>query len=259
VLVRAQDGNEVDIWLHDVSRPQKTRLTFDPVVEDRPVWYPDGTRFSFSSPLAGQLNIYEQSADGTGKASRLVVSEHPDWASSWSTDGQHLVFHRGQGQGTDIWYLHRKSDGEAQEHPFVKTEFDELSAMLSPDGRYLAFESNKSGEYEVYVRPFPSGDREWQVSTAGGRQPRWRGDGRELFYVTNALQLFAVTIERSPEFRAGTPKRLFQDSGLRGRGQRYDVTPDGLRFVLVKTIKGGKPVIHVVQNWLAQFPGRQRH
>ncbi|MDA1315386.1 MAG: hypothetical protein O2968_18815 [Acidobacteria bacterium] len=134
----------------------------------------------------------------------------------------------------------------------------ELSPDLSPDGRFLAYESDESGRYEIYVQRFPEGGGKTVVSTGGGRRPRWRGDSGELYYV-HGDTMMAVTVSADSAFRVGRPNALFDAPGaFTGRGQRYDVTADGQRFLYAESVGEGKPTeIRVVQNWFAEFKERQ--
>lgn len=251
VLVAARENTEPDIWLHDVKRATKTRLTLNDVSDDRPLWHPDGKSFVFSSARRdGNMDIYRQSVEAVGEPESIVRSPAPEFPYTWSKQGA-LIFDRMAPALSDIWVSEPDEEGGRAESPLIKTEFDELSPQLSSDGRYLAYESNKSGRYEVYVTTFPARDREWQVSAKGGRSPRWRRDGRELYYVESGGKLFAVPIRTSPDFAPRDPIPLFTDHSLRERGHRYDVTADGKRFVLVKTIQRRPPVLRVVQNWIA--------
>jgi Tol biopolymer transport system component len=264
VLVRSTEAGNYDIWVHDVARGVKQRLTFDPAAEVRPIWLPKGDRISFSSNRRGEggFDIYVQSADGTGDAELLVGSPAPEFAYDWSADETYVVFNQG-GQHYDLYYLKRKDDGSGYDSvPFVSSPFDTYTPKLSPDGKYLAYESNESGRYEVYVQPFPQGGGKVQVSLNGGGQARWRGDGKELFYVEgNAL--VAVPVTTASGFSAGEPQRLFEAAPgvFEGRGQRYTVTPDGQKFILVEDAEGdgaAMPTIQVTQNWFAEFKGRQQ-
>ena len=140
---------------------------------------------------------------------------------------------------------------------FLETPADEQEAALSPDARFLAYSSNESGSYEVYVRPFPKGAGKWGVSSGGGRRPRWRSDGKELFYLEGQT-LVAVSVTTTPNFSVGGAKRLFEDSGL---GVGFDVSADGRRFVVVETLdqeESAKPAIHFVQNWYEEFRDREQ-
>jgi Tol biopolymer transport system component len=264
VLVRSTETGNYDIWVHDVARGVKQRLTFDPAMEVRPIWLPKGDRISFSSDRRGEggPDIYVQSADGTGDAELLVGSPAAEFAYDWSADETYVVFTQGRPE-YDLYYLKRKDDGSGYDsNPFVVSPFDTRSPKLSPDGKYLAYESNESGTYEVYVQPFPQGGGKPRVSVNGGRQPRWRGDGKELFYVEgNAI--VAVPVTTAGGFTAGEPQRLFEAApgAFVGPGDRYTVTPDGQKFILVEDADGDDaaiPAIQVTQNWFAEFKGRQR-
>ena len=201
-----------------------------------------------------------KATDGTGEAKELLSERRPpEYGYGWSSDGKYLVFHRGGTDATrsNIWYLQRKEDkAEYEAFPFLETPADEGGAAFSPDARFLAYSSNESGRYEVYVQPFPEGAGKWGVSIGGGRRPRWRGDGKELFYMEGET-LVAVSVATTANFSVGQAKRLFEDSGLRlGRG--FDVSAAGQRFVVVETVKEpDPPTIRVVQNWYEQFRAQQ--
>ena len=142
----------------------------------------------------------------------------------------------------------------------MQTPSKEGRSRLSPDGRFVAYVSNESGRYEVYVRPFPGGDGKWQVSGNGGTQPRWSHDGKELFYVEGDT-LMAVAVATTPSFTSGAVTRLFQDASLPGTVHRYDVSADGRRFVLTEPVGGAEekpPSIHIVENWYEEFKDRQQ-
>jgi Tol biopolymer transport system component len=192
-----------------------------------------------------------------------VGSELNEYPSDWSRDGRHLIYTADSGGpgGLDIWYLRRKPDGNGFESvPFLEGRFNQQSGKLSPDGRFLAYCSDDSGRSEVFVRPFPEGGGQWPVSPAGGCDPRWSHDGKELFYVVgNTLMAAAVTT--SAGFSAGAVVRLFQDVGLAQGGNRYDVSADGKRFLTSETLQNNEAkahAIHIVQNWFAEFEDRQR-
>ena len=154
----------------------------------------------------------------------------------------------------------KEGEGGYELVQFLKTEFDEHAPDLSPDGRFVAYVSDEGGEFEVYVQRFPEGGRRWQVSTQGGLQPRWRGDGKELFYVEGDT-LMAVAVTTAPTFTVGTAKRLFEGKGaFDGRGQHYDVAADGRRFVLAEPAGANapEPSIRVVMNWYEEFRDREQ-
>ena len=266
VAVEAEeaDGNW-DIWVHDAVRGGKTRLTFDPAQDGHPAWSPSGEQITFHSRRGGGDGIFSKPTDGSGEAVLLVGEDAAVRAPDWSRDGKFVIYAARRSEDTldDLWYLKPKSGGEGFEPaPYLRTAADERIPVFSPDGRYVAYVSGESGRDEVYVRPFPEGGGKWQVSIDGGTQPRWRRDGKELFYVEED-QLMAVSVSTTQGFSPGTPKLLFRDQWLRSPfpKQRYDVSPDGRRFVLREAVEGatGKPpAIRVVMNWYEEFRDREQ-
>ncbi|MGH9256300.1 MAG: TolB family protein [Vicinamibacterales bacterium] len=183
-----------DIWLVDASRGIPARFTFDPALDCCPLWSPDGRRVIFMSSRSGRLNLYEKSASGAGDEQLLVADA--GLPVSWSPDGRLVLYQRADPKtGTDLWVLPtigalRQAQGvpsqsrdERKPFPVVQTAMDQPGGEFSPDGRWLAYESNESGRFEVYVQPFPEAGGKWQISSVGGTQPRWRRDGKELYYV----------------------------------------------------------------------------
>ena len=264
VAVIGTENNNDDVWVHEVGRSLKRRLTFDAAPDGLPIWSPSGKEIAFWSARGqGDANIYMRPADGTGEPRLLVNTPLEETPYDWSPDGKHLLYGvRGEGTGWDLWYLKRKEDGSGFEPvSFLQSSFNESAVKFSADGRFVAYVSDESGRFEVYVRPFPGGDGKWQVSGNGGRQPRWSKDGKELFY-TEGHTLMAVAVATTPSFTSGAVTRLFQDADLLGGDDpRYDVSGDGRRFVLREPVAGAEekpPSIHIVQNWFAEFRGRQR-
>ena len=255
VVVRAFENENWNIWIHDVARPLKTRVSFAPANVDLPTWTAKGDKITFSSNRNGNWDIFVKSADGSGEAEPLLATPFNFYGYEWSSDGKYLV----GPSGRNIWYLQAKEGASGYEKVmfFDNPSFHERGPDLSPDARFLAYESDESGRFEVYVQPFPQGGGKRQLSTNGGHQPRWRGDGKELFYVEGDT-LVAVSVTTRPTFSVGSAKRLFDAQGaLEGNRHRYDVSPDGQRFVMVETLEEPPaPLIRVVQNWLAEFRGR---
>jgi serine/threonine-protein kinase len=242
---------EPQIWVYDLERGTRTLLATLPVSDAiwQPVWTPDGNRIAF---WAG--NLFWKAADGSGETQLLLSGEHPQTPSSWKPDGRVLAFYETHPTTqSDIWMWHRDGDGKST--PFLVSEFDEHSPMFSPDGRWLAYVSDESGHEEVYVRPYSGPVKKYTISTDGGREPVWSADGRELFY-RNGNQMMAVPVKTGSEFSAGAPRVLFgggHDSMSRG-GSSYDVSPDGQRFLMIKTEPGSAPTqVHIVLNWLAEL------
>jgi serine/threonine-protein kinase len=252
--IRDQEG---DIWIWDFVRQTLTRLTFDRAPDVFPVWAPDSRRLLFASARAGTPNIFSQASDGTGAVERLTESSNAQAPQSVSPDGSRLVFlEEGQNTGRDIMVMTLQAERRVQ--PLVRTNFFEELAEISPDSRWLAYQSNESGRVEIYVHPFPdvNGGR-WQVSTAGGMMPLWARNGQELFYVTFERSIMTVRVEQqSSSWRSGTPVKLFQSTYFHGAGtevgRTFDVAPDGKRFLMIKQTGDNAPMpqnLVVVQNW----------
>ena len=249
-----------DLWIWTQASATQTRLTLEPSTETAPLWTPDGKRLVFASNRAdGVFNIWWQAADGTGSAERLSASPVAVFPSSVSPDGKQVVYWvTTPTGGRDLMMI--ALDGSRQVTALLQTPADELLGAISPDGRWLAYESNVSGQPNVYVRPFPRTDQgHWQVSMAGGRQPLWSRDGKELFFFSmdGEVMRMAVSAEAG-RFTVGSPVRLFErryssdQAGLVAR--TYDVAPDGQRLLLLKSAAGADtpataPEVIVVQNW----------
>jgi len=256
--VRDQD---FDIWIWSLPRRTLTRLTFDRNVDRSPVWMPDGRRIVFASQSAADFsNLFWQAADGTSAAERLVDSKRIQTPSSVSADGRTLFFEE-LTASSDVYAL--SLDGERKARALIATMFAERNAELSPDGRWLAYQSTESGRNEVYVRPFPDIEQgRWQVSAGGGRQPLWASNSRELFFVDPESRIVAVPVQPGPSFSAGDARVVVdtpvvpEQPGFSGRN--YDVSRDGRRFLIVKdSVNDDRPSapspIGVVQNWFEEL------
>jgi Tol biopolymer transport system component len=242
----------VDLWLTEPERGTETRFTSNESINSRPVWSPDGSRVLFSSTRAGRTDIYQKLATGTTPESVLLASEQAKTATDWSAHGDVIVY---ESQG-DVFAF---SPG-TKPMPILRGEFVETQAQLSPDGRWLAYVSNESGHNDVYVQPFSldtstTAAGRWVVSTAGGTDPRWRRDGKELFYLT-ADKLMAATVRPSTDgaFHNDAPQPLFDLAPLalplRPGVFRYAVSHDGNRFLVITdpSNPGPRPLT-VVVNW----------
>jgi serine/threonine protein kinase/Tol biopolymer transport system component len=204
--VRDQNTNQYDIWSYHLGRGIKTRLTFAPEDDGAGVWHPDGERFVFGSERAGPASLMTKAANGVGDASPLHVSAGEAFPTSWSPDGKYVVFDYTDSVDSrvnHIWALDVEGDGTPIQ--LTSSEFDEYTGILSPDGRWLAYVSEESGTEEVFVAPFPSMSSKWQVSVgSGGDRPRWRRDGKELFYFNNEDEIMAVDVDGTgASFRIG--------------------------------------------------------
>ncbi len=247
--------SDPDIWIYDISGDALNRLTFEGA-NDAPVWTTDGKRIAFGSNRTGVQNLFWKSVDGSGAAEQLTVSEHPDIPSSWSPDGNLLAFSESHpSSGWDIWVV--PIEGERKPQAFLQTQFDEAAAVFSPDGRWLAYQSNESGKLEIYVQSFPGPGGKWQISTEGGREPVWARNGRELFYRNNH-GMMAVEIVAEPTFVARKPRLLLKEQydTLPMPTANYDVAADG-RFVMMKEAglsdKSARTQIHLVLNWFEEL------
>jgi len=247
------DGANIDLWIHDLERGVASRFTFDAGYDIVPVWSPDGSRIVFTSSRGeGSDALYWKDASGAGEAELLLALEENLYASNWTRDGSVLTYGvLSADTSWDIWALPMDGGGEA--FPVLQSEFSEVRSSFSPEGRWMAYESNESGDWEVYVTQFPGPGGKWQVSTNGGREPQWSADGREIFYLDATENLVTVPVSIGTTFRAGLPETLF-DAGLFPvlARRRYLVTDDGERFLMLSPIAGDSiQPISVVLNWQA--------
>jgi len=245
-----------DIWVIDLQRGTSSRLTFDPADDLNPTWSPDGTRIAFSSDRKGHRDIYVKAASGVGEEQMLVESAEDKGVVDWSADGQYLVW--GVAATGREWLF---SFRDHTNLPFLQAKFLQMECRFSPNHggppRWIAYSSFETGAWQVYVRSFAgvlsgSGGK-WQISTGGGTEPMWRGDGKELFYL-NGNRLMAVEVNGDGEsIRAGIPKELFEARLLAVHlRNRYIVTSDGKRFLMNTLVEEqGHASIRVVLNWPA--------
>jgi serine/threonine-protein kinase len=259
IVVEIEDsGNSgnTDVWVGDARSGAFTRLTREEDVDSDPIWTPDGSRIVFSS-VRGAAGLFSQASDGSGTVTRLAEGSGGVRAHSWTADGK-LVFEELAGSNVQLIRPDGQSKPEAIDVFDAPEYFNEKLPQISPDGKWLAYQSTESGEMEVYVRPFPNlsqGRR--QISVGGGFAPLWSRNGREIFY-RNATSVMAVEVQTSPAFNAGTPTVLFGlgDYVLAGtRGIRYDVAPDG-RFLFLKDDNGGSGSLDrvvLVQHWFEEL------
>ncbi|HWN98600.1 MAG TPA: protein kinase [Blastocatellia bacterium] len=252
-VIDPQSGRP-DIWVYEVAHARRTRLTFDPAEERTVAWSPDGSRIAFSSNRKGHFDIYQKASSGAGSDELLLESDFDKQPTSWSRDGRFLLYFTSDPKtGADIWVL--PLSGDRKPFPFLNTEFNEGNGQFSPDGRWIAYFSTESDRTELYVAPFPGPGGKRQISTSGAVvPPRWRGDGKEIFYLAPDNKLMAAEVNgQGAMLEVGAQRALFEiRSG--GRGAVYDVTADGQRFLVNTSVEQRESApITLVINWTADL------
>jgi Tol biopolymer transport system component len=243
-----------DVWVLNPGGAAPTRVTFGGSDDWQPFWAPDGQKVGFMSYRNGVSDLYVKTLNRADPEQPLLVSEEQKVPGDWSADGRYVVYwaDRADTRG-DIWVL--PLEGTREPVPIARTKFNERRPRFSPDGRFIAYESDETGESEVYVQPFPPTGGKWQVSVGGGSEASWRGDGREIFYVNAAGMLLAVPVALStPGFSAGAATPLFAVGTRGGAGlSRYDVTRDGRRFLVRTIVEPAPQPLTVLLNWAARL------
>ena len=269
------DSEYPTVWIWDFTRGSLTRVTSDPTGNREPLWTPDGQHLIYTSRRTGEISLVAQPASGTGTTIPLApLSHQSNVAPTISPDGRSLVI-RAADQGSSYLALLDLGDWQrrapsasssAQAKPLLQTPFEEYNAAISPDGRWLAYTSNESGAFDIYVRPFPDAAAgRWQVSTGGGTEPVWSRDGRELFFRNPKGAVMRVAITQGASWNAGTPTELFDGAayllapiGNAAVARVYDISPDGKRFLMMKLAESASqtpsaPTLVVVQNWFDEL------
>ena len=255
---------EEDIWIWDLARETMSRLTDKAGADQYGLWTADH-RLVFSSEAAGRMEIFQHRPDGIGQPEQITDTAEAKlipFPNAVTKDGKQVIFRSAQGgRRNDIFVVDVGGDRKGQ--PLIMTEHDERNADLSPDGRYIVFESDLSGRFEVYVRPYPNvNDGQWPVSTAGGQEPRWSPTGGEIFYLAGS-QMMAVEVDTSRDIVLKKPVPLFDVSAyyFGGLGRNYDVTRDGKRFVMVTNPVNAETrtiPIEIVLNWIEELRSRTK-
>jgi Tol biopolymer transport system component len=252
VAKRGPDGGNADLWVLDTSG-NATQFTATPNFAGSPVWSPDGSKIAYFSNPEGVYDIYVKPADGEGRTELFYRSALAKYPTDWSRDGRYILFGViSPGTKSDVWAI---STADRKAAPVLDTIYSEAVAALSPDGKWLAFQSDQSGRNEVYVEPFEGATagtrRRWLVSLGGGGLPRWRGDGSEMFYMTSGGRMMAVSVHPAGgDFQFDTAHMLFQTRPIPGSWNLYDVSSDGQRFLLNLPLEWSSAApITVVTNW----------
>jgi len=258
IAIRRRDsnGSNVDVWIIEPARGTTTRFTFDPADDYSPIWSPDGSQVLWTSTRGGQDGLWVKSAGGLGQ-DQLVAHVGPfNTPTDWSRDGKWVIVTAIDPQnGQDLWAVPMTGDHKPQ--VVLQTPFNESRARFSPDGRWIAYQSDESGRNEVYVASFQGAAGKWQISTNGGGDPAWSPDGRELCYISRDQKFMAVAITSGASLDVGTPRELFPIL-VEGGSRRnvYEVAPDAKRFLfLLPAGETGTPITAVV-NW--RTDSRQR-
>ena len=247
-----------DIYTVDLARGVRTRFTFEPTDEQASVWSPDNARIIFNARPKGYFDLYERDAAGVAGAELLLADTRNKAPLSWSPDGKSLLYSTGAAVvgNTDVWVL--PLEGPRAPVPFLQSPFNETEARFSPDGRWVAYVSNETGSNEVYVTRFPGPSGKWPISSAGGSYPRWRGDGRELYYLARDGTMVAVRVNgQGTDFAVEGERRLFATRVNTAGRSPYDVSADGQRFLVNTIVEAVAPSpITLVVNWGAALTAR---
>jgi serine/threonine protein kinase/Tol biopolymer transport system component len=249
-----------DIWIKQLDRGPSIKLTLEGKSDRYTAWTPDGRSVTFTSNAAGSFDLWTKRADGSTLAVLQVHEKRGAYSPRWSPDGKWLVFRRGDAAKGDILGFRPGIDTVAVS--LVATKFSEIAPAISPDGRWLAYTSNESGQYDVYVVPFPNtAAAKWAVSTGGGTEPLWSHTGKELFYRDVSGNLVAVEVRSTPTFSLGRSTALFPASAYfsYANGAQYAVAPDDRRFIMIRRVAGSAPdELVVVDNWFEELKAKSR-
>ncbi len=268
LAIKLSTGAGEDIWVKELERGPLSRLTFDEEPDVRPRWTPDGRWVSFRSTRSGEGALYRKRADGTGAVELVLQWDRPIWEGVWSPDGTWLLLRTGgvagSSGGRDISAMRVGVDSVPT--PLVASNFDERAIALSPDGKWLAYESDETGRDEVYVRPFPNvNEGKWQVSTGGGHSPLWAHSGRELFYLNVREEMTVAEIVTTPGFRVGERRVLFPvgpEYTVSTNYTSFDITSDDQRFLMVRSVgaedESARSTLIVVENWFEELKTKVR-
>lgn len=249
-----EHSDRSDLRLLDLSRGGNLRLTTSAATDASPVWSPDGTQLVFRSNREGQHDLYMRPAVGGGADELFVKSSAAKYPTSWTPDGRFVVYHAfAESTHHDVWAAAVGPAGPPR--PLIHTEFDELQGQISPSGRWLAYTSNQSSRFEVYVQALNANGRSWQVSIDGGSDPKWRADEKEMFYVDGDGRVMSVPLSDATSFDPGVPRPLFQLRGFTFVSpylSAYNIDADGRRFLVRHPTEELQTLpLHVIVHWSA--------
>jgi eukaryotic-like serine/threonine-protein kinase len=246
-------SQNADIWTYDLQRGSAKRLTFDPAADTVPIWSPDAARLVFSSGRNSARNLYMKNSDGSQEEKLIVQGGfgYNNFPNDWSRDGKYILYAR----DPDLWFA---TIPELKTTLFLKAPSIVRNGQFSPDGKWVAYASNETGKWEIYVTSFPEARGKWQVSSGGGEQPRWRGDGKELFYLSSDAKMMAAPVTTGANFDAGTPVALFQATPRQPVPLydlfAYDVSRDGQRFSILTQVRPAETApMSIVLDWTAKL------
>jgi Tol biopolymer transport system component len=256
------EGLNIDVWVLDLVRGVPSRITYDPATDNLPIWSPDGRRILWPSRRSGSFDLYIKVASGTGQDEKHVtMGTSNGWATDWSRDGKFVLYQRpGDKTGQDLWLAPQSTDaaGEPQKpFPYLASPFNEGNGAFSPDGHWIAYESDESGKPEVYVQGFPQTTQKLRISIGGGTDAAWSKNGGELFYLAADRNLMAVPYRATlTTFEPGAGKVLFPIPGNVVR-RSYAMSGDGRRFLIAKPVEEtvSEPIT-VVLDWLDELNQR---
>jgi hypothetical protein len=245
------ENQNADIWTYELRPESAKRLTFDPSNHVVPVWSPDASRLVFASNRSLNFDLYMKNSDGAHEDRRIVQEGVDKRPNDWSRDGKFILYT----QGKDLWYV---TLPELKSSVFLRAPSVVTNGQFSPDGTWVAYASNETGKWEIYVTSFPDAHAKWQVSAGGGEQPRWRSDGKELFYLSSDYKIMAARVTIGVNFDSRTPVVLFQATPRQPVSLNdqftYDVSRDGQRFLINTQVKQpDTPPMSVVLNWTAKL------
>jgi len=254
VLGREDEGPQDDLFVLDISRNSSTRLTFDPKADVASVFSPDGSEVIYASNRSGPFELFEKSSSGAGSDQLILTGKSSQYPDSWSKDGKNLLYEVDNGIDYKFDLFVLPLTGDRTPYPYLQTPFMESHGQFSPDGKWVAYVSDQNGKADVYVQSFPTGGGIWQISTAGGDQPQWRVDSKELFYLAPDHNIMSVSVNTAGGMQFGRPVPLFRANvpltGLSDDRNSYVPAPDGQKFLVLQlTDTGNSQPWNVVLNW----------